>query len=358
MSFDLRIRFLGLAMFVPQTVTDEEGNETPHRMHVLLPATAHHDHGGAPAAAPPTPGTGAPPPTTPDPHAGHADAGAGTGDAAGDAAGDAGAGVAGAGGAGAADTGAGAAAAAAASADDPHRHFARIVYDTAYETQGAKQLNRQLRFVSIERRQLELLGLSQEKLDLEVPSDVCDITPVAGPLPKSVLGADPGPGMVARLSMDSGALTDCRLGAFFTLNGKLQRMTTRTEWTVRGIAGDSLAPLTLAPLNGGDAGTMPTLYPINQTIQLMVFNAPAAEYPPKGEFHVPQSGMDADHFVHYYGLFGEAAGPIPQAPDDDDIKPIREVGVVPEPGAEVPRKGKETGSTMTCINTTGTLTKP
>lgn len=298
MSFDLRIRFLGLGMFVPEPAVEEGGSKTPARMHVLLPSSEHG-------------------------HGGHGNGNGGGGNAA---------------------------------ADDG-RHFVRIVYDKAYETQGSKQLTRTLKFVTMEKREMSLAGLVPEgEIELTIPDEICDVTPVAGILPDTVIGPNPGNGVIGRVTVDSGALTDWRLGAFFTLDGQPpRRMTTQAEWTVRGIEADSLAETALTGLNGAAAGTLPPLYPIGQTIHLMVFNAPAAEFPPHGEFHIVQPGLDADHFEHYYALYGKPVGPIPRAPEPSSIKDIRDVGVEPEPGAEVPAKGKETGATMTCINTTGSL---
>ncbi len=355
MSFDLRIRFVGLAMFVPEEAREEDGVVTqPARMHVLLPAG--------------------------EPDRPHDDKDAGSVEpAAADAEQDGYASVAGNGSAHPQPRG----------GNGRHdRHFARIAYDTAYETGGSADLSRTLRLVSLEKRSLELLGLSDEGLYPGLPGEICQLSEVAGGLPPEVVGPVPGRGLLGRVTMDAGVLSDVGLGAFFKLsNREPERMTTRTEWTIRGIEGDRLPGQVLGSLNGEPGDELPDLFPVRQTIHLVVFNAPRSEFPPFGEFRVDQPARAADHFELYYNLYRRVPGEVPQSAASDEIRPIKVVprdaraklpddpgtpphGVhvsdpeeihagsgVPADSVDVPVSDILTSATMTCVNAQGTLVR-
>jgi hypothetical protein len=369
MSFDLRIRFVGLAMFVPEPAKKAPDGEVeqPARMHVLLPAgeldPPHHpphDHHGAGNGGPvsgrgehgghPAPGNGATP--------------GGTQQQGG--------------------------------RRHHERHFARVAYDTAYETENSADITRELKLVSLEKRTLDLVGLSGEGLDPSLPGEICQLSAVAGELPPGVVGTSPGPGLLGRVTMDAGVLSDVGLGAFFKFGPRgAERMTTRTEWTIRGIPGDRLPGLALRGLNGEPDDVLPELFPVRQTIHLVVFNAPRSEFPPNGEFHVNQPEKPADHFELYYNLYPTEPGDVPQSADVGEIdekklvraRPKDERAAFPDeprnhPHAEVPAEAANhaepavatggerpadgapapvgrvlTSATMTCVNAQGTLPK-
>lgn len=240
MSFDLRIHFVGLAVFVP---------EDTNYMHVLLPA-ANHVHEGAEVI---------------------------------------------------------------------EKHFARVIFDEAYLDPTKHQLSRKYRHIDIEGRELNLSGVpvADSNLDTRLPDELPALDPVAGPLdPALVSGVLDPHVLTGRVTVDSGAMTFCGLGAAFHFTDLItpQRMPVRTEWTVRGVtsrkspADGGMAFLPEIPLVSSTlpAKSIPELFPIGQTIHLMVFYAIAKEFPPKGEdFDIPQPGPEerAEHFPAYYDLY-------------------------------------------------------
>lgn len=288
MSFDLRIQFMGLAMYVP------EGEST---MHVLLPATERHACGGE------------------DGHARHA-------------------GV------------------------EPH--YSRIVYDEAYERPGQTQLSRRYRMIDFEGRVLDLTGLpTGEGLDVRLTDELPSMDAVARPVPRALVRGMPNGRLAGRVALDAGALSHYTLGATFHLDDETrsQRMTTQTEWTVRGITArlpeseGGWEVLPEAPVQGpaeGEVSALPRLYPIGQNIQLMVFNAIASEFPPDGpSFRIERAPTDADHFGAYYDICAprEGTGFIPTS-----AEPV----LVQVQGAAVePWGGQLPG--VTCVHARATL---
>jgi hypothetical protein len=288
MSFDLRIQFLGLAMYVP------EGSDT---MHVLLPATEHHSCGGG------------------DLRNGGVEP-----------------------------------------------HFARLVYDEAYERPGQTQLSRRYRMIDLERRVMDLRGLpTSEALEMHLTDELPSLDAVAGPVPRSLVQGMPGGRLAGRVALDSGALSHYTLGATFHLDDETrsQRMTTQTEWTVRGItsrvpeAEGAWEVLQAAPLQGpaeGEAQPLPRLYPIGQNIQLMVFNAIASELPPDGPmFRIERAPGDAEHFGAYYDICPprEGSGFIPTSAEPVLVQ-VQVQGATVEPwGGQLPG--------FLCVHARGTL---
>jgi hypothetical protein len=261
MSFDLRIHFLGLAMFVP------EGTE---KMHVLLPDTTGHDE-----------------------------------------------------------------------------HIARIIHDEAYETAGQTQLSRKYNMIKLEGRVLDLTGLTTSPgIDPNLPDELPDMNRVAIPVPATKVTGMPGGGVIGRVTMDAGALTDYGLGAAFRLNSPTvkSRMAVRTEWTVRGINSTSL---NASLLGGGTA--LPELFPIAQTIHLMVFHTVRIEFPPHGsDFDIPEPGKDAEHFKAYYKICTSKDDPVEHFPKVAPRIPVQVKGdTVSKDGSESPG--------MTCVQPKATL---
>lgn len=260
-SFDLRIEFYGLALYVP------EGTE---RMHVLLPV-----HG--------------------------------------------------------------------AMADGKGRHYARLVYDTAYENPASTQLARTFKFVDVERRVLELLNLSNALLDVTVTSEIFDLSEIAdGVDPALVTGAPTDP-VMSRVTMNQGALTKYQLGALYNLVGPTRRMASRSEWTIRGIPGDTLA---LADFLSGPPGNtqVPPLHPIGQTIHVTIYNALAADMPPEGDFNPGPAPHPSHHFHAYYAICKPKGGNNPGVPIDAGEEPVLVTG---DFITEVDQD--ESGGGLTCV---------
>jgi|1186.fasta_scaffold240920_1 hypothetical protein len=289
MSFDLRLHFFGLAMFVP---------EDDRIMHVLFPSTRDHVHSD---------------------HGTHA-------------------------------------------ALEPH-HM-RIVWDRAYEQPGEPQPWRSYKLVDMERRVLDLSGLPSEGgIDPRLPDELARMDRVANPVPRDLVTAVGDERLAGRVTMDAGALTNAVIGARFFLNGgEPVRLTTRTEWTIRGIhtrlpaAAGGHACLPGAVLMGGDSAadvSLPDLYPIGDSIHLMVFNSVARELPPHGkDFLVlePRRNGEPDHFPVYFNLAPRRE----HLRHTDSVPQPAEMATVEVEGAVVPLEDLQTTNQF-CVQAAGTL---
>lgn len=363
MSFDLRIRFVGLAVYVPQ-----DGKA----MHVLLPSTAGHVHG----AEQPGSGTGdgyvhpeaetelepatrdesAPPPAEAEAEEEEVvDA-----EAEADAEGQAG-------------TREGhrhphaEAPAATTKMDD---HHARIVFDKAYLEPGQTQLKREYVMLDLQGRVLDLSGLatSARPLNDVLPDELAPMDRVAHAVPRDLVTDLPDARLAGRVTFDAGALTDHSLGALWTLNGgNPQRMTLDTEWTIRDIqstkttAGGVVACLPERVLPGAadpadlaeeEKPKLPELFPIADTIHLMVFHTVANQLPPAGDFDIglPAPSDRPDHFMAYYSVCPKR-GDVPPAGEKPLPAPARRVVV---DGPQVPATGKEFPS-LSCVQAWASL---
>jgi hypothetical protein len=289
MSFDLRIRFAGLMMWVPEGQTG---------MHVLLPSTVGHAHGAhgngrggvhaheyKPGTVPPrAPGR----PRSIPPRSG--------GGAMADAA-----------------SGVGFAAAEASSMPMP-MHHARVMYDAAYEQPGATQLTRTYVLVDLSNGVLDLAGLPTDNgIFMHLPDEIPSLATIAEPVPRELVRGAPDARLAGRVSMDAGGLTFYELNAAFSPPGQQppQRMTAGTEWTIRGIRSRKDASLggveflpgrTIQGADGAEVGRLPDLYPIADTIHLTVFHVVASQFPPKGTAFALEAGEDDPHFGAYFGI--------------------------------------------------------
>lgn len=309
MSFDLRIHFIGLALYVP------EGSKA---MHVLLPSTDGHVH--EPGAA------------GPDGHPHHGDPG-GT-----------------------------------KKVDD---HFARIVLDKAYLDPKHTQLAREYMFVDLQGRVLDLSGLPASGfLNPTLTDELPSMDRVAHPVDRALVTAPPDARLAGRVTMDAGALTDYTMGARFRLNGgNPTRMALATEWTIRGIrsrkpaaeGGELYLPGRTLPsaqdateIPEDDKTKLPDLYPVGETIHLMVFHTVASQFPPMGPgFFVRKADAVKDpshHFLAYYSVCSKRpdvsqAGALPTGAD---------AALVPVEGAIIDPVGTEIPS-LACVQARGTL---
>lgn len=243
MSFDLRIRFAGICMFVPEPGPDAQNPDASGKVHVLLPVVAHqHTSGGAHVP----------------------------------------------------------------------EHLPRLLYDTAYETQGprVRAFTRELACVKLDRFALELSGLGADALTITLPEEIATLRHVAQPVPRARVSANPGPEVAARFSLHQGRVTDYPPGAHAKLRAseRFRRMTAQVEWTIRGIEGVSLPKQTLKGLDGAQDSWIPELFPIGDTIHLQVFNAPESALP-----GATRRAGDAstDHFEGFYSLAPSRTRPVP-----------------------------------------------
>lgn len=288
MSFDLRIRFAGLMMWVPEGQT---------AMHVLLPATEGHHHGEhhrgdihaheydavRPAA------TGSIPRASAAPRLFHPGGGVSTP---------------------AALTSRGG---AAAGTTNIPVHHARVVYDAAYDQPGATQLTRTYVFVDLSKGVLELKGLPTDNgLHVRLPDEIPSLATVAEPVPRDLVRGAPDARLAGRVSMDAGGMTFYELSPALILPGQEtpQRMTAGTEWTIRGIRSrkdaavggmEFLPALEIRGADGTVVDRIPELYPIADTIQLTVYHTVLDHMPPDGPFDL-ESQEDDPHFSVYFGI--------------------------------------------------------
>jgi hypothetical protein len=280
MSFDLRIRFAGLCLLVPDPQRADP--PAPARFHVLLP-DVKHEHGGHEHA-----------PDAPD--------AAGTGEAA--------------------------------AGGEIVEHLPRLIYDRAHESPDSKEFTRELACIDLRGQALSLLGLGPDPIDLFLPGEVANLDDVAGPnrlARKFVDSMAPGPELAARVTLDRGCVTDYLLGVQARLTDSegeeaeeedAPRMTAQVEWTVRGIE-TADGSLTFGPkgVNGGPDGGGIKLYPIGRTIHLEVWNVPKSELPGSP---APNEDSSEEHFAGLFDLLALPAGVEPVAPLVADIqKPLK-----------------------------------
>jgi hypothetical protein len=303
-TFDLRIRFTGLCLLVPDTRAGAA------RLHVLLPFVDGHDH-GAHGAQPS--GEGEAPVGG---HAGHEVPGAGgaipaAGEGEADGAG-----------------GDGRVPGSPPAAPPVVKHLSRLIYDSAYRL-DKPELSRELDCVDLHGRIVEFLGMGLDEMNPFVPSEVANLDKVVtdkARLHTFVDSDTPGPELAARVTVDRGAVTDCLFGvqARFLAAGETgddnddpeqePRFTAQVEWTIRGIEGDSLTISMQKGLNEAGAGTDITLTPIGRTICVDIWNAPEHELPgapPLEEDQPPAT----DHFAAFYMLVNASTRPVPKPRD-------------------------------------------
>jgi|GEM_PF-2846529 len=298
-SFDLRIHFVGLMMWVP----DPAG-----AMHVLMPSTEGHDHGGGGGGT----GGGATPGGGVHGHQHHVSGHPARPSPAADAR--------------LAKAAKEMMAALTAAADAPApltamdktdksdkkattpMHFMRLVYDVAYENPKSTQLEREWEMVDLTGRVLDLTGLpSAGGFVPNLPDELASLDAFANPVPRTRVEQMPAPPVAARVTMSSGVLSDYEVGAPFTFENAEdpQRITPVTEWTIRGIPlpDDGSNPLEKLVIRGPGAnqehGLRP-LYPIGQTIHLTLYHMVSKEFPPHNLRFRPEALSDDEHFEAYF----------------------------------------------------------
>lgn len=330
-SFDLRIHFVGLMMWVPEGET---------AMHVLMPSTEGHVHGGGAGGNEGGGGGGV--------HAhqhhvsGHPVAPSAEADARlARAAAEVMAALA------AAADAPMFAAAEATTADKKKKeetplHFVRLAYDVAYENRDSTQLAREWEMVDLTDRVLDLTKLkSSDGFVPNLPDELASLDQFANPVPRTLVQQLPASPVTARVSMSSGVFSDYEVGAPFTFEDpdEPQRITPVTEWTIRGIPipDDGSNPLKDVVILGPGAnqghGLRP-LYPIGQTIHLTLYHMVSKEFPPHNKRFRLEAETDDDHFEAYF----QVATPRTETPPP----PRKSAGQeIPVRGAKVVHKDKE-----------------
>jgi hypothetical protein len=189
---------------------------------------------------------------------------------------------------------------------DGMRHFARLLYDAAYERADARQLSRERRCVSLDGHAVRFARALSNDFDGTLCAELVNLNAafpeptvrlprrlVAGPLDASKL--------LARVTFEAGAYTDCALNHLVTV-GQVTNVpfSTNIEWTIRGVAG--------ATLDGLGVPGLPPLHPIGEVIVLRIIHAPKAEILAVGDPIGPLVSP-IDHFPMYYQLFDDFPHP-------------------------------------------------
>lgn len=328
-SFDLRIHFVGLMMWVPEDGT---------AMHVLMPSTEGHNHGGGGGEG----GGGVAGTGGVHAHQHHLSGHPAAPSAAADAR--------------LARAAAEVMSALAAMAEAPAPlmaaldrskettplHFVRLAYDVAYENPESTQLLREWEMVDLTDRVLDLTGLqSADGFDTNLPDELASLDRFANPVDRTLVQQLPAPPIAARVTMKSGVLSDYEVGAPFTFESpdEPQRITPVTEWTIRGIPvpankSNPLESLVIQGPGEKQEHRLPPLYPIGQTIHLTVYHMVSKEFPPHNLRFRPEAREDDDHFEVYF----KVATPRTAAPPP----PRKAAGLeIPVRGARVKENDKQ-----------------
>lgn len=358
MAFDLRVTFTGMFLYAK----DPTGGGPGPRLHMLVPATGNHDHGGVvgheAVSAPPAPTRRMPtargPVTSSDPLVRAISSftevllGRGVTDAF------AGAPTRTAGGTGSrmnlhaegmsmdtmdAPTGNGsgnalpAADPGAAATPVVEEHVALIHVNNAYLKSGATAPENSLFHEDLKDRVLDLTGFGEgaPNLDLDVHK-LADVDALLrSSISRSLVGLDPQPAgrVAARVTVDSGSMTGFGPCGIFRLPGRKPQerdeMAFRTEWTIRvsnpekDAAGNEVLRLRLRNLKDGSEVPFPDLYPLNMPatngdpdpderpeISISISHVPTSEL-----LHTMPRAVAADHFPALYNLYGMSTGPMP-----------------------------------------------
>lgn len=268
MSFDLRIHFTGLVMFVP-----DDRIPASKKLHVLLPSTAHHP-----------------------------------------------------------DT-------------DPMRHFPGLAFDTAYRNPNSIRPERKYDFVSLEGGLLNLASLpATPGIHLDLPAEIASLETVAKRVEKKHVDDPVAHPLAARVTLATGALTDCALGASYALGLVSQAFTDHAEWTIRGIESKVGGDPGLPKMALGNGQELPNLFPIGDTIHLGVVNVVFSEFPPDGvDYVIAEVKGPATHFEMYYEVCPPIGG---------TIIPQRGQPLLVQKGVGWPTKGSPQSPGATCIGVT------
>lgn len=278
MSFDLRIRFEGLMMWVP------EGEKA---MHVLIPAITGHDHGKKKDGQ-----------EKEHQHPKKDPKGKG---------------------------------------DDQKipEHVVRVVVDQAYLKPDQKQLTRNLFMVDLAGRVLDLTGLSWDGMEASLPNEIPSLDGAVEPLHPDIVKGKPVAPVAARVTMDAGAMTNYELGIPFTFLDEARRITGVTEWTIRGVGTrQSAAEGGAFCLRGtqilaheDDKTDLPDLFPIGHAINLTVMHLVRGDFPPHGPRFNPEVEDPDFHFDAYF----DVAKPKRRKPEPPEPTKVPDIEVDGDP---------------------------
>jgi hypothetical protein len=218
----------------------------------------------------------------------------------------------------------------AGGAEHMPRHYPRLVYDKAYETKGSTALARRLACPALNGSELRINDHGSPFRPF-IPSEIADLDEIAGvgALNRRHVDPNPPPTVIARVTTNVGGFTGIgRTPHWTAAQGKPaawpRAITNRLEWTITNLRDDALDYWTLVGLDGSKGKAPPTLYPINNLIEVWVFNAMMSELPPADPAPAPTPGEPAAHFDGYFLLFPGTTPVIPtlEIPEpDEDLLP-------------------------------------
>ena len=177
------------------------------------------------------------------------------------------------------------------------QHFARLVYDQAYEQPNDRQLSPDRRCIPLERTAMEFPAGLGSRIDTTLPQELIDITQLAQiVLPRAYVQGAPTTPVTARVSFGCGRFTDRSLGHALKLGGQPVTIANSVEWTIGGIDADRLDLESLLGRKGS-----PSLFPKGDAIRIAILHGP------KNELEQTASGNPVltepiEHFFMYYLL--------------------------------------------------------
>lgn len=196
-------------------------------------------------------------------------------------------------------------------------HHPRLIYDSGYATEGSRDLSGDLKCERLNGFALTI-GTPGGPIDLNLPPAILDLHEMfgVGRLPRKYTGPTPGSDVAARVTALAGGVTSTALGARYIVPGGdadkwPRKITTLVQWTIEGLEGKFDA-WKLEPLGQTSPTAGPTLFPINDEIDVWIFNSMAIDLPPPGRRKLPRKGDKAEHFGAYYKLFPSGSHPVPE----------------------------------------------
>lgn len=252
-----------------------------------------------------------------------------------------------------------------------HEHYPRLIYDRGYENRPPVVMSH-LRCRKLDGRLLnfdslgDLIdakeGFGHPKLPGKLPEQIVDLNEITdvGPLDRRFVGLNPNQDIVAaRVTIFNGRFENHLDGACWTVQAPSKpsmwprQITTLVCWEIPDIQKESVT-LLLRNLKSGKEEDRITLYPIEDRIDLWVYNATEDDLPPAKRKPV-SAGTPAEHFEAYYKPFkstpqdhpilkGEPSGNAP-APIPSDCKPGKQTSG----GTLGVRLKPRTAHTPTCL---------
>ena len=205
---------------------------------------------------------------------------------------------------------------------DANVHYPRLMFDKALEARNSPKFGRRLRCRNLERAAWVLPAYPEDPIDLTIPDELVNLETAAGadPVARDFVRSTPDlNALTSRVTFRAGGITDYSLGLRFALGKVEVPMTTRIEWTIRGLNSErgSLSADALGEVIGLENGQSQDiiklfpakeLFPMRGVIHLYLYHVVKDELPskvwrwPSVEPPDPQDPDPVKHFPMYYNL--------------------------------------------------------